>query len=276
MKNIENQIMDYLEYCEKVRRMSERTLIMKRSVLWRFVFVTGLSRLELLTNPIMNNWIMAETTRGISARTMNMYNAVILAMVRYYRDSGMLEIPLKTTLIHKLKERTPRRIFYTRSEITKVSQMADTETQLMINIMADTGMRIAELTHLRLTNFNGRRIIFLAKGQKVREAYIRHNTYRLFSDFINENSIKDYLWVGRNTHLTTEAIRKRLKKAFATAGYQDFYPHALRHSFATNLQLCGATTEEIRILIGHASIVTTERYLHGFDGQVKKLFEKYS
>ncbi len=275
MKKIEYQIIDYLDYCQRVRRMSERTLIMKRSVLWRFMEVTRLNRLEELTNSIMNDWIISETARGISARTMNMYNAIILAMVRYFRDSEMLEIPLKTNLIHKLKERTPRRIFYTRDEIMRVSTKVDTETQLMICIMADTGMRIAELTNLRLENFDGRRIIFLAKGQKIREAYIRRETHRLLLDYVRKNAIQDYLWVNKNSHLSIEGVRKRLKKAFMRAGYPGFYPHALRHSFATNLQLRGASTEEIRVLIGHASIVTTERYLHGFDGQMEKLFEKY-
>lgn len=275
MRLIDKQINDYLEYCDKVRRMSEHTLIMKRSVLQRFVFTTRLSKLEKLTNAVMDKWSIAEATRGVGASTMNLYNAIILAMVRYYRDSGMIEIPLKVNLVHKLKEKSPERKFYTRAEIMRVAKMTDIKTRLMIEIMADTGMRIAELARLRLGNFNERRIIFLAKGQRVREVYICYEAFQLYTEYIAKNGIRDYLWPGKNGHITAEAVRRRLRRAFARAGHTGFYPHALRHSFATNLQLCGASTEEIRILIGHASVVTTERYLHGFDGQMKKLFEKY-
>lgn len=32
---------------------------------------------------------------------------------------------------------------------------------------------------------------------------------------------------------------------------------------------------EIKEMIGHSSIATTERYLHGFDNQLEQLFDKY-
>ena len=62
---------------------------------------------------------------------------------------------------------------------------------------------------------------------------------------------------------------------FLRAGFEGFYPHALRHSFATNLQMKGATVSEIKEMIGHSSVATTERYLHGFDGRLKELFDRY-
>ena len=105
------------------------------------------------------------------------------------------------------------------------------------------------------------------------ESYASHQ-----HDFIKNHKIQNSLW-GKTLNgepPTPSTIRKKLKRAFLKAGFKDFYPHALRHSFATNLQSKGASVAEIKEMMGHASIATTERYLHGFDGKLRELFEKYS
>ena len=159
---------------------------------------------------------------------------------------------------------------------------ADCETGLMIRIMFETGMRIAELTRLRIDNFDGRRVRFVGKGKKMREVYVTDATLALMSEYVMKNGVTGYLWSVCDDGLTCNGepptintIRTRLKQAFERAGFSGFYPHALRHSFATNLQLKGASVAEIKEMIGHSSVATTERYLHGFEGRLEELFDKY-
>ena len=59
-----------------------------------------------------------------------------------------------------------QRKFYSTFEVEKVIALADDETGLMIRIMFATGMRIAELTRLRIGDFDSYRIRFVGKGQK--------------------------------------------------------------------------------------------------------------
>ena len=278
MKKIYRQIDQYLDYCARTRGMSEVTLRNKYYLDRKFagfLLGNGCDRLEKLTNSLFDGWIGELADAGISARTINTYNASILAMVRYFRESGVF-VPLKTPLVRKLKEAAVRRKFYTREQIAEVLRFADLETAVMIRICFDTGMRIAELTSLKLANFSGRRIIFVAKGHKLREAYISRRTEEAMLELVREKQVEGWLWTGENgERLTVAGVRKRLKKPFLMAGYADFYPHSLRHSFATDLELRGATVGEIRQMIGHANIATTERYLHAFDGHLAELFYKY-
>lgn len=60
-----------------------------------------------------------------------------------------------------------------------------------------------------------------------------------------------------------------VKRSFATAcreaGINDFSVHDLRHTFGTRLADAGVDVVKIKELMGHASIVTTMRYIHATD-----------
>lgn len=281
MEKIFEQIDGYLQYCKGVRRMSETTLGQKRNVLERFVRVTGVSYVEELTNDRFNEWVACEVERGVAASSVNSYNAIVLAMVKYCREVGLV-VPLNLALVGRLKEEGSRRKFYTASEIEQVVAVTDEVTGLMIRVMFETGMRIAELCKLRVSDFEGRRVRFIGKGRKAREAYVTMETLALVSDYVLKYRLTGYLWVIydgictlNGEPPTINTVRMRLRRAFVAAGFEGFYPHSLRHSFATNLQLKGASVEEIKEMIGHSSVATTERYLHGFEGRLEELFDKY-
>jgi len=275
MKEINEQIGQYLEYCRYTRNMSPATIQVKSYTYRDFAKTSGCRDLRELTNEDFDKWVKDQLKRGTSPRTVNMRNANVLAMLRYWREMG-LEMPIKLPLIKKLKEGACRRKFYTREQIEKALKFADGIGSLMIRISFDTGMRITELANLRLSNFHGRRVNYIGKGFKPRESYITERTEKDLQNFVNEHQISDFLWMSeRGQHMSTDMVRCHLKKPFLDAGFTDFYPHALRHSFATDLQSQGASVEEIQQMIGHSSIATTQRYMHGFEGQMESLFLKY-
>ena len=135
MKKIDMQIEEYLQYCERVRRMSVTTMSQKRNVLERFAMVSELRRIEDLTNEIFNRWVELEVERGINASSVNAYIAVVVAMVRYCREKGLV-VPINLSLVVKLKESKSRRRFYMEEEVDEVVKRADSMTGLMIRITA--------------------------------------------------------------------------------------------------------------------------------------------
>jgi integrase/recombinase XerC len=277
MKTIYDQIENYLTYCEKVRKMSSVTINTKRYILTRFARETEVKNLKKLSNPIFNYYIAKLTETGASGRSVNTYSASILAFVKYYQKMGM-KMPFRPILVRKLKETKIERTFYTKKEIGRVLKKADFETKLMIEMMFETGMRISEVANLKIADFSGQRIRFVGKGNKSREVYIGPATLKMLEKHLEKNQIRDFLW-GKTLNgepPTAHTLRKRLKRTFSGAGFTGFYPHALRHSFATNLQKNGASVAEIKEMMGHSSVATTERYLHGFDGKMRELFEKYT
>lgn len=60
-------------------------------------------------------------------------------------------------------------------------------------------------------------------------------------------------------------VKKSFSAACRNAGLTDFRFHDLRHTFGTRLADAGVDVVKIKELMGHASIVTTMRYIHATD-----------
>lgn len=278
LKSIDKQIDEYLNYCENVRRMSEQTLHGKRWICREFLKTIKIDSLSELSNKHINEWIAEQTARGCSGRTINSRLVNLVAMLRYFQDMGISFPKLKLRLIIKCKEQPPRRVYYTREQIDQVLKYADHLEWLLIKLCFDCGLRISELRNLRLMNLNGRMVTFIGKGSKARESYMSEEARSRLDDWIQRNRISDFIWVrtpGKNEPMSVEDIRYLMRKPFYQAGFKNFYPHALRHSFATDIQKHGASLMETKEMLGHARIETTERYVHGLEGHLEYFFDKY-
>nr|DAS28145.1 MAG TPA: SITE SPECIFIC RECOMBINASE XERD [Caudoviricetes sp.] len=278
LKSIDKQIDEYLNYCENVRRMSEQTLHGKRWICREFLKTIKIDSLSELSNKHINEWIAGQTARGCSGRTINSRLVNLVAMLRYFQDMGISFPKLKLRLIVKCKEQPPRRVYYTREQIEQVLRYADHLEWLLIKLCFDCGLRISELRNLRLMNLNGRMVTFIGKGSKARESYMSKEAKNRLDDWIQRNRISDFIWVrtpGKNEPMSVEDIRYLMRKPFYQAGFKNFYPHALRHSFATDIQKHGASLMETKEMLGHARIETTERYVHGLEGHLEYFFDKY-
>jgi len=74
---------------------------------------------------------------------------------------------------------------------------------------------------------------------------------KLYYVFINPNIGKPYV-----------DIKRAFRSACNGAGIEDFHFHDLRHTFASRLVRNGVDLNTVKELMGHASITTTQRYLH--------------
>ena len=277
MRKIERQVEEYYRYCEWTRGMAEATMRLKRGVIGRFVEFVGVRRVEDLENRQIDAWMARLAERGLKGRSVNDYLAQVVAMLRWQVDMGVVMPRLKLGMIMKQKEMPARRGCYEAAEVQRVLERAGEREWLMVSLSFDCGLRIDELRRVKFADIQGRRIVVVGKGAKRRFVFMSRETWRRLRDY----SLRvrgEYLWPGRTAGqpMTTSGMRKAMRRAFEVAGVEGFYPHALRHSFATDLQKNGASIGEICLALGHASEVTTERYLHGLEGcDVREIWEKY-
>ena len=276
---IQEKVNYYLDYCLNVRRMTTKSIDSKRHVLNRFSDFVGEKRLSEVTNEDFNLWIKSLVGKNIKANSINDYTQKLVAMFRFYLEMGE-KLSIKIPLIPQLKGEPRRKNFYPKEVIDEVLRNTTNETaELMIRICYDTGMRLNELTCLKKSDFSGKKIHYMGKGRNWHDTWVRDETYQKLLRYCEDYGVQEFIFFEKNpsVHLAPQVVARYMKDAFKSCGYDDFHPHALRHSFAFNLQRQGASVIEIQHMIGHLHLKTTEEYLHGFEeDKMASLFEKYS
>jgi site-specific recombinase XerD len=134
-------------------------------------------------------------------------------------------------------------------------------------VMYGCGLRIGEAAKVTVKDIDGARgvIRVVGKGNKQRLAPLPP---ALLEDLRRVwVTHRHPVWLFANqrgsNHLDTGTLYKLFAQVRGEHGLDDAVkPHALRHSFATRLMEQGVPAETVRLLLGHASIKTTQTYLH--------------
>lgn len=133
--------------------------------------------------------------------------------------------------------------------------------KFFIKVLYSSGLRVSECLKLRFKDID-KGIVFVKSGKGNKD---RISIIAKLSDEINAISTgnsNDYIFSGRNGHLTVRSAQMILKKAAKRAKINKrVYPHCLRASFATHLIDQGEHLGDIKELLGHSSIRTTYGYI---------------
>lgn len=149
----------------------------------------------------------------------------------------------------------------------------DIRNQALLELLYACGLRVSEASGLQLDglDFEQGLVRVWGKGSKERlvplHATARTSLMRYLSgprDELLAGKASCYVFVStRGRQMSTDAIRRVFKAALRQAGLDEsFSPHAVRHTFATDLLSGGANLRSVQEMLGHASLSTTQIYTH--------------
>lgn len=157
----------------------------------------------------------------------------------------------------------------------------------MLEVLYATGLRVSELTDLKLDDLHLSLglIQTIGKGDKERiiplgdmaiewiEKYRRYSRSKLEK----EGQRSPYLFLNHHGRkLTRQGVWKNLKIIVKKAGIEkEVTPHTLRHSFATHLLENGADLRVVQELLGHSDISTTQIYTHITKQRMSSVYKTY-
>ncbi len=151
----------------------------------------------------------------------------------------------------------------------------------ILTLFLNCGLRLSELIGINISDisFDNRTLRVLGKGNKERIVYLNDSTLRAINDYLcvrPKDAIKDrdaLFLSNRKTRISRESVQKMAEKQFEKIGLKNmgFSVHKLRHTAATLMYQYGNTDVlQIKALLGHENLATTEIYTHLNDNQVRQ------
>ncbi len=152
----------------------------------------------------------------------------------------------------------------------------------IIELLYSCGLRVSELTSLRLTDlfFDEGYIRVIGKGDKQRLIPVRDFARKRIEEYLElrggESLVEDTIFLNnRGSALTRVMIFTIVKSALSRASITaKVSPHTFRHSFATHLLEGGASIRQVQEMLGHSSITTTEIYTHVSSEHLRETLSK--
>ena len=135
-----------------------------------------------------------------------------------------------------------------------------------------TGMRRAELAHLKVSDIDSQRMIVrvvAGKGGKDRDLPLSPALLEILREYWRWRKPRLYLFPTRTCRrrldqpISDKTVWIACSEAARQAGISKrVTPHTLRHSWATHLLEAGTDLRTIQVLLGHGDLETTAQYLH--------------
>jgi len=159
-------------------------------------------------------------------------------------------------------------VVLSREEVTQFLEAVRTVKQrTILTVCYAAGLRIAEATHLKITDIDSQRMVIRVdqgKGRKDRYVMLSPALLTLLRTYWKAERPHQWLFPGKlpGQPITTDAVQEACQHARHRASLKKpISPHSLRHSFATHLLEAGTDVRTIQLLLGHRSLATTARYL---------------
>lgn len=215
---------------------------------------------------------------GIGARSLARILSGVRQFYQYLVVDGYIENnPTELVDSPRIPQHLPEVLSTAEVDILEqaidLSKWEGHRNRAIIEVLFSCGLRVSELTHLKMSNLHldEEFIRVIGKGSKERLVPISQRAIRELEFWFADRNVmnikpgeENYVFLNRRGHhLTRTMVLIMIKKYAQQAGIRKtISPHTLRHSFATALLEGGADLRSIQAMLGHESIVTTEIYTH--------------
>ncbi|MBI1185546.1 tyrosine-type recombinase/integrase [bacterium] len=239
----------------------------------------------------IRTWVMHMLDAGQSYTTVNRKLVSLSTFYNYaVRQEALEANPVETIIRPKkpkrlagfIDESTTQNIF---SNTVFNNEFSGYRDRLMLELLYNTGVRVAELIGITHGSFDANRSELKVLGKGNKERFIPVGTYiiELVETYSSLKKAEGYTCEAAAPLLVTDK-GKKLYPVFVSrkvkevlTGYANISktnPHLFRHTFATHLLNNGGDINAIKELLGHASLASTSVYTHNSIERLKDVYKK--
>ena len=241
----------------------------------------------------------ADTMTGKAIASKQIYFSAVIsffAFLIYTRQSEAVNLDRARMIKHKLIGRTSRISNYNTQELQALVDyakgldgrargtcgMENLRDRALILTLAETGLRRSEAVSLKLADVDleqGQAVV-IGKGDKQAVVYFGPDSLQAVKDYIEARADKSpssplFMREGRGglvsdiNHLNSSSVNKLVNRRAREVLGHGIAVHALRHHFVTSVWRETHDLMLAKELARHASVLTTQRYTHVSDEQLR-------
>ncbi|MCY9532999.1 tyrosine-type recombinase/integrase [Paenibacillus alvei] len=287
-----NEDVEKFLYTKRVEKRTPKTIQTYRQVLEQFAKWYTDSEHSIITTDVMREYIYYLSyekerwddhptsptgVKGLTPRTVNNVTRNLKIFFNHLIRERRIKNSPMDSLGYQVEDKNTFEVF-TDDHVIKLLEAPNRRTYTglrdyaMMLVLCDTGLRIKELTNLKLSDVDLKRnqIIVnaeIAKSRTMRVAPISKLTAREIERLIaymNLEDPNDYLWLTQfGERYFADTFSKMLKKYGKKAGITEARcsPHTFRHFFAVKFLRNGGDPIALMRILGHTSMSMTEKYV---------------
>jgi len=285
----------FQEYLTYEKRFSKHTVEAYLNDLAQFSGYLNDLEIEhyyFVTTQTVRSWVVSLVEQGLSPSTLHRKMSSVNTFYKYLLKKGEVNTnPIKGIQLPKLPQRLPKFIEQKDIEELMSNLEADSKSfaslrdRLVFELFYATGIRRQELIALSWTDvdFSSQQLKIFGKGGKERNVPIGKALIELLQEY---HQVCQKAWSAFNDKGRV-ILTDKGKPAYPSLIYRivnsglksvnvktQKSPHALRHTFATHLLNEGAPLNDIKELLGHASLASTQIYTHNSIEKLKQVFKR--
>lgn len=290
MNNLSELIIEFLRYLLIDKGYSNNTIESYKKDLDKFLEFNGNVDINKITLENLKNYIKYLNEIKLNEKSIARNISSLKSFYKFLNIGKYINInPSEALYLPKIKKSLPNTL--TEEEIFKLLDIKLTDSfsyrnKAMLELLYASGLRVSELTNLKLQDIdlNDDIIRTFGKGSKERvipigdfaKEYLKKYIYEYRCNLLIKGN-SEYLFLNNHGNkMTRQGFFKVIKKLAKENGInKELSPHTIRHSFASHLLKYGADLRTIQELLGHSDISTTQIYTHITNEELKKNYENF-
>ena len=169
----------------------------------------------------------------------------------------------------------------------KTNNYIDIRSNLIIELLYSTGIRVSELISIKTNNIDLKKKNILidppekGKSRKERIVFFVEQTKEVIEKYLEFRKIyfkhKDNPWLFPSNNTDDYLTRRRVLQIMHDLADKIkidknlMHPHSFRHAFGNHLLSSGADIRVVQKLLGHSSIITTQKYTEHRDKLIETI-----
>lgn len=286
---MEREVDDFCLYIASEKGLAQNTIEAYRHdtlVFVQFLRDRGVPSFEKVDQSEIVEFLGLMRAKNYASATICRALITIKVLFRFLKREGLVSTNIALYLeTPKLWQLIPEVLDFEEVERLLMAPKQDTfvgaRDRAILEVLYGSGLRVSELCRLQIYDVDDTFVRVMGKGSKERLVPIGKKAIEAIDHFLghfrceyDSDKMKEIFLTRSGRPIDRITVWKMVKERAKQAGIiKNISPHTLRHSFATHLLDNGADLRVIQEMMGHASINSTDRYMHISRSHLQEAFD---